>query len=129
MKVAVSAAGLGLDAPIDSRMGRCAYLAIFDTQSMTGESVPNRAAWSCDGSGVSCAQQLVNLGVEVVITGHCGPKGFEVLDKAGIKLMRATKGTAQEAFERCLRGELKELTQPTKAHGQCACQKQGSCHS
>jgi predicted Fe-Mo cluster-binding NifX family protein len=39
MKVCVTAAGPGLDAPLDPRFGRCAYFVVVEAETMEAESI------------------------------------------------------------------------------------------
>ena len=43
MKICVTATANSLDAQIDPRFGRCAYLIIVDSETMQFEAIPNAA--------------------------------------------------------------------------------------
>jgi predicted Fe-Mo cluster-binding NifX family protein len=87
MKIAVSATAPGLDAEVDPRFGRCQYFIIVDPQSMEFESVDNSNALASGGAGISTAQMIASKGVEVVLTGNCGPNAYRTLSAAGIQVI------------------------------------------
>jgi predicted Fe-Mo cluster-binding NifX family protein len=49
--------------------------------------------------------------VDVLITGHCGPKAFKVLQKAGVKVMTGAGGTVTDAIAQFNNGELEISTE------------------
>ena len=51
------------------------------------------------GAGIQAGKTIVDNKVEVLITGHCGPKAFKVLRGAGIKIMTGAGGTVTDAIE------------------------------
>lgn len=108
MKIAVSAAGPGIDAQTDQRFGRCGYFVIVDSETMKEESVENGSSMASGGAGTSAGQLIAEKGVEVVLTGNCGPNAFGVLNAAGIKVVTGVSGTVREAVERYKKGEFKE---------------------
>jgi len=111
VKIALTASGASLDAPLDPRFGRAARFVVVDT--VTGnvtvhDNTPNLNA--AQGAGIQAAEAVSQLGVEVVITGHCGPKAFRALQAAGIQVVTGATGTAKEAVARYQKGELKPAT-------------------
>lgn len=113
MKICVSAAAGDLNAPLDPRFGRCPYFVIVDSETMQFEVVPNRAAEAMGGAGIQAAQTIASKGVEVLITGNVGPKAFQALSAAGVKIVTGAFGTVREVVEKYKRGELKETNVPT----------------
>ena len=63
MKIAVSAAGNTLDAPVDPRFGRCANFLIVDTDNNTFEAFGNDAGALGGGAGIQAAQFVASKGV------------------------------------------------------------------
>ena len=55
---------------------------------------------------VRADQHVVEHDVSVVLTGHCGPKAFKVLQSAGIKIMTGAGGTVTDAIAQFNNGEL-----------------------
>ena len=111
MKLAVSASGEDLSAPVDARFGRCPYFVIVDSETMKFESLPNSSMGAMSGAGIQTAQMMANKGVGVVLTGNCGPNAFQTLSAAGIKIVVGVTGTVREAVERFKRGELQSIPQ------------------
>jgi predicted Fe-Mo cluster-binding NifX family protein len=117
VKICVTASGTTLDALVDPRFGRAAYLAIVDSESMAFETILNAAAGAMGGAGIQAAQTLTKKGVDVLITGNVGPNAFQVLSAAGIKTVTGASGTVREVVEKYKRGELSETGAPNvKGH-------------
>jgi predicted Fe-Mo cluster-binding NifX family protein len=110
MKIAISASEQGLDAEMDQRFGRCRYFTIVDTDTMEYESIENGSSMSSGGAGTSAGQAISEKGVEVVLTGNCGPNAFGVLNAAGIKVITGVSGKVKDAVERFKKGDLQVNT-------------------
>jgi len=107
MKIAIPSSGTDLSAPMDARFGRAKYFLIHDTDSKETAIVENRQNLNASqGAGIQSAQAIVQAGAKVLLAGHCGPKAFAVLDKAGVKVFLATSGSAGEAVRAYLAGTL-----------------------
>jgi predicted Fe-Mo cluster-binding NifX family protein len=99
MKIAVTSTGANLDSPIDPRFGRAAYLIIVDTESLAFEAVDNTASVNAfKGAGIQAAAAISRKGAKALLTGYCGPKAFEVLQAAKIKVANDVTGTVKEAI-------------------------------
>ena len=110
MKVAVSAQGPGLESQVDPRFGRAAYFVIYDTANQNFESFSNAVNSSAaHGAGIQTAQWVAQQSVGVVVSGNMGPKAFQALNAAGIKMIAWDKGTVEEAIELVRKGELQPL--------------------
>ena len=111
MKVAVTSQGRELDPPVDPRFGRAKYFLVVDTEtgdfSATDNSQNLNAA---QGAGIQAGKNVVDLGVEAVITGHVGPKAFATLQAGGMQVYTGATGTAAEAVEQFKAGALKQST-------------------
>ena len=113
MKICVTATADSLEAQIDPRFGRCAYLIIVDSETMQFEALPNMAVGATGGAGIQAAQTVANKGVKVVITGNVGPNAFGALAAAGIDIVTAPSGTVREVVEKFNKGELHSTGAPT----------------
>lgn len=99
MKIAVSATGTSLDAAIDPRFGRAAYILIVDSGTCEMEvmdNTPNANAFK--GAGIQAACAVNDRGATVLLTGYCGPNAFKTLSAAGIRICQNTEGTVKEAI-------------------------------
>ena len=113
MKIAVSATAPGLDAEVDPRFGRCQYFVIIDPQSMQFEALDNSNAMAAGGAGISTAQMIASRGVEVVLTGNCGPNAYQTLLAAGIQVISGVSGKIKDAVEAYKTGTLQPSAQPS----------------
>ncbi len=100
MKIAFTTSGTDLNAPVDSRFGRAPKFLVYDLDNETFEVVDNnRNLNAAQGAGIQSAETVARLGVQVLVTGHCGPKAFRVLSSAGIKIYSVAASTVESALE------------------------------
>ena len=114
MKIAVSSSDNSLDAAVDPRFGRCAYLLIIDSQ--TSEIVGggrNEFAAAGGGAGTQTAQWAIREGAEAVLTGNVGPNAYNVLRAGKIKVYAGVSGLVRVAIARLNNGELRETPSST----------------
>lgn len=113
MRVAVSATGSSLDAEVDPRFGRCQYFVIADPDTMEFETLENPNVMAAGGAGVSTAQMVANIGVQVVLTGNCGPNAYQTLSAAGVQVITGVFGRVRDAIEGYKAGRLQASFQPS----------------
>ena len=118
MKIAVTSTGKNLNSEVDTRFGRARYLIIFDIDIGEYKTMNNQMNRdTVHGAGVRSGEALILLGASVLITGHCGPTAFKVLDTAGIKVVTGAAGTVEEALMLYEKGDLKDISAPdVKGH-------------
>ncbi|MEJ5363982.1 MAG: NifB/NifX family molybdenum-iron cluster-binding protein [Desulfosoma sp.] len=118
MKVAVSCTGKDLDSQVDPRFGRAACFLLVDTETLAFEVVSNtQNLQAAQGAGVQAASLIARKKPDAVLTGHCGPKAFQVLQAAGIPVYVGVSGTVKEAIACFQKGELTPSTAPNaEAH-------------
>ena len=117
MRVAISATGPTLDAEVDPRFGRCPYFIIVDPDTMQFEALENSSAMQAGGAGISTGQMIASKGVQVVLTGNCGPNAYQVLSAAGIQVITGVSGKIQDAIQAYKSGQFQATSQPTvEAH-------------
>ena len=63
------------------------------------------------GAGTQATQTLARLGVQAVLTGHVGPKAWSALQAANIQVYSVSAGTADQAVQAFLAGQLRALAQ------------------
>jgi len=113
MIIAVSAAGSRPDSPMDARFGRAGYFQVFDTDTGEYETINNVDGMEAmQGAGIQAGELVVSRGASILITGHCGPKAFRVLNAAGVKVMLCGGGTVENAIAKFRKGDLKEAAGP-----------------
>lgn len=111
MKIAFSTSGDHLAAALDSRFGRAPKFLIYDLETKSFELIDNRQNLeAAQGAGIQTAQNIVATGAGAIVTGHCGPKAFRVLQAAGIKVFNTDAPTVTEALQRYCNGQLAEAS-------------------
>ncbi len=114
MKIAFTTNGKGWDAKVDTRFGRANGFFIFDEDSDKEEYISNEQNMNAmGGAGVQSAQSIINLKADALVTGNMGPRAFQILNSAGIKIYLAEENlTVKQAYEAFRNNELKELANP-----------------
>jgi predicted Fe-Mo cluster-binding NifX family protein len=113
MKIGVTARGTELTSGVDPRFGRARYFIVFDTETEEVRAVDNTVNLNAmQGAGVQAAEGVAREEVQALVTGHCGPKAFRVLQAAGIRVFTGAEGTVAEAIESFQNGGLDEAAGP-----------------
>lgn len=111
MRIAITAQGRDLSAPVDPRFGRSRSFVIVDTdtgQFTVADNTQNLNA--AQGAGIQAGRHVVEAGVQAVITDHVGPKAFATLEAGGVSVYTGASGTVAEAIEQFEAGELRLAT-------------------
>lgn len=108
MKIAITAAGDDLQAQVDSRFGRAAKFIIYDTETDKWEAIDNEQnLQAAQGAGIQASQHVLNQKVQAVLTGHCGPKAYRILNTAGVRIYAGVENvTVAEAVAKFNNNEL-----------------------
>jgi len=118
MKVAITSRAETPDSAADERFGRASYIIIFETdgdgtqpKTQVIDNLDNFNA--AQGAGINTAQKMADLSVDLVLSGHVGPKAFRVLQAAGIKIgtfptERQPGTTCREMLELWKEGKIDE---------------------
>ena len=107
MKIAVTSKGTDLDAQVDPRFGRAAYVLIVDSDSLDFEVLDNATNVNAfKGAGIQAATMVSDKGAEALLTGFCGPNAFKTLQAANIKVVDDVNGTVRKAIEAFNAGQL-----------------------
>ena len=110
MKIAISATGDSLDAVVESRFGRCAWFLLVDSETMECEAIKNENADAASGAGTSCAQLVLDKGVDAVISGRVGPNAYEVFKQGEVTILIAPQNSSvQEAIQKCKDNQLQRM--------------------
>jgi len=107
MKIAVTSTGTDLDAEVDPRFGRAAYIILVDSETFEFEVVDNAENVNAlKGAGIQAARAVSDKGADVLLTGFCGPNAFKAMNAARIKVANDARGTVREAVQAYLDGKL-----------------------
>lgn len=100
MKIAITSTGKDLDALVDPRFGRARHFILYETDDESFSVLENSQNLNApQGAGIQAGRTIAECGAEALITGSCGPKAFDVLSSAGIKVIIGADGTVREALE------------------------------
>jgi predicted Fe-Mo cluster-binding NifX family protein len=106
MRIAVTANGADLDAPISPIFGRCSTYIFVDTETMQFEVVDNPALSAPGGAGIQAAQFVIERGAQAVVTGNVGPNAFGVFRSADVPVFLLGSGIVRDAVETYKKGLL-----------------------
>lgn len=113
MKLIISSEGPNPSDRVDPRFGRARYLLQYDTDSKTYIALDNTPQMEAtQGAGVQAAQKVVEQGADSLLTGHCGPKAYQVLSQAKVLIYSGFEGTVETAVQAWQQGELQPLAAP-----------------
>lgn len=118
MKIAVSSQGTSPASAVDPRLGRASYFLVTSDDGATWQVLDHSTtAAEAQGAGIQTAQKLLDAGIEVVLTGHIGPKAFSVLQSGSMQMYGNAQGTVTEALAAYRQGTLTRLdTSDVKGH-------------
>lgn len=116
LKIAVSSEGPSLDDMVDPRFGRAGGFVIVAPETMETSYLDNGASQTmAQGAGIETAERMSAEGVNVVLSGYVGPKAFEALKAAEIKVCQDLDGmTVREAVETFKNGNAPYADAPNK---------------
>ena len=107
MKIAVTSQGTDLDAQVDPRFGRAAYVLVVDSDTNDFQVIDNSENINAlKGAGIQAASNVVNAGAEVLLTGYCGPNAFKALQAGKVNVSNDAAGTVKDAVQAYLDGKL-----------------------
>jgi predicted Fe-Mo cluster-binding NifX family protein len=113
MKLIISAQGPEPSDEVDPRFGRAPWFIVHDTATGEHTALDNMAqAEATQGAGVQAARNVVASGAAALLTGRCGPKAYDVLSAAGVRVYSGISGTVADAVAAWQRDELEPLASP-----------------
>jgi predicted Fe-Mo cluster-binding NifX family protein len=106
--IAVTSAGPSLDNQVDPRFGRTAGFVVVDLETMETRYIDNgRSQIMAQGAGIQAAELVAPAGVNFLLTGFVGPKAFQALTAAVIRVGQNLEGlTVRQAVERFKKGQV-----------------------
>lgn len=119
-KIAITSEGPTLDDPLDPRFGRAAGFIVIDPRTLDFHYVDNGAGQArVQGAGIQAAEAVAREGANALLTGYVGPKAFQALQAAGIKVAQKLENmTVRQAVARFNAGQVQWAAAPNRAgHG------------
>ncbi|RJP28591.1 MAG: dinitrogenase iron-molybdenum cofactor biosynthesis protein [Candidatus Omnitrophota bacterium] len=113
MKVAVSSQGKTVESAVDPRFGRARYFVVVDTETGEYSYHDNKQNLNAaQGAGIQTARNVIELGVEAVVSGNLGPKAFTTLQAGQVAMYVGAQGSVKEIITQLRNGQLKPVTKP-----------------
>ena len=113
MKIAITSNGQDLDATVDPRFGRAAYILIVDVDTLDVEVLDNAENVNAfKGAGIQAATMISDKHADVLLTGFCGPNAFKAQEAARIKVAGDVSGIVREAVQAFVDGNIKLTSEP-----------------
>lgn len=85
MKIAIAVESDSLQTMIDTRFGRCAYFAVYNTDTKRTVFYANPAKEAAQGAVPAAVQFVARLGVSRVLAGEFGAKIVSLLQDLNIE--------------------------------------------
>ena len=101
IKICVAASDKDANSEIDPRFGRCRYFIFFTVQNkeiINTEIARNSGASQGGGAGIKAAEQLGEMGADILIAETIGPKAENILERLNIKIVKKS-GTVKTIVE------------------------------
>jgi predicted Fe-Mo cluster-binding NifX family protein len=113
MLIAITAKTADPASEIDPRFGRAPYFHLVEIETGETTIIENKPSLEAvQGAGIQASEIIITKGAEAVLTGHCGPKAFQVLSAAGIKIIVGVEGKIEEAVEKYKSGAYQVAVSP-----------------
>ncbi len=103
MIIAITSTGNKLNSNIDSRFGRTKFIIIYNTEKFNFKAHNNNLNLN------QTAQNIIEYGADILITGNCGPKAFKVLKTGNINIFSSPISTVEDAIKAYIDNKLEEL--------------------
>jgi predicted Fe-Mo cluster-binding NifX family protein len=115
-KIAVSCEEPSLNSMVDPRFGRAAGFLVVDADTMDFEYFDNGASQTmAQGAGIQAAEIVARSGASVVLTGFVGPKAFQALSAAGLRIGQNLEGlTVRQAIDKYKAGSVDVAVAPNR---------------
>ncbi|AQQ70311.1 Dinitrogenase iron-molybdenum cofactor [Limihaloglobus sulfuriphilus] len=113
MKIAVCLNEKSEKSEVSTRFGRAEFFGIYNDADKSWKFIENSQNLQApQGAGLQSAQYILDAGSHALIAANVGPKAMRVMQNEGIDVFLVSGGiTAEEAVEKCLKNELKKITE------------------
>jgi predicted DNA-binding protein (UPF0251 family)/predicted Fe-Mo cluster-binding NifX family protein len=113
MKIAITSVDGTMEGMVDERFGRSRKLIMYDPETRQFDVIDNTQNLNtAQGAGIQSAQNAINAGARIIISGHLGPNAFKVLGAASIPVYTVSKKTVAQAIKEFEEGSLAKLVGP-----------------
>jgi predicted Fe-Mo cluster-binding NifX family protein len=116
MKILISSKGNQIDSNADNRFARAECFVVYNTDSKEYTFIDNNAKDGAHGAGPKAAQIVIDLNIDVLITGNLGPRALAVIENTNIKSYRINGNTIEENIKNYLDGKLEEIASAGPSH-------------
>lgn len=96
MNIAFPAAYRNIDAPMDSRFGRCTYFGFYNRNTKILQYKENKLRKDPECAGIKVAEFLLENGINKIYTIGIGAKSRKILNRLNIVITRMNAGTTIE---------------------------------
>ncbi len=106
---------------IDEHFGHCEYYTIFTVDDTNKEIIGQETLASPAGCGCksNIAQTLSQMGVKVLLAGNMGDGAVNVLNRAGIEVLRGCSGDVKSVMLNWLAGSVIDSGEICHEHEGC----------
>ncbi len=112
MKLLFSSTGNSWKAILDGSFGRAKGFILYDEETDTFSWHTNEDNRNiAHGAGTQAAQFAINSGASVLISGHVGPKAFDILKLTDISVFNSSEESLKEVYKAYKQGRLKQQLQ------------------
>ena len=115
-RIAITSEGPNMTDRVDPRFGRAGGFIVVDLDTMASTYVDNGGSQALShGAGIQAAENIVNAGASVLLTGSVGPKAFAALKASGVKIGHNMGGmTVAQAVEAFKAGKVEYTDAPNR---------------
>jgi len=113
MIIAVTAKSHDSKSEVDPRFGRAQCFHLIEKETGYLTVIDNKENQDLmQGAGIQAAELLANKNVDVLLTGHCGPKAFHTLKAAGVNIIIGVEGKVQAVVEKFIQEQYRFTDSP-----------------
>lgn len=115
-KIAVTSLGPSMTDMMDTRFGRAGGFVVVDLETKESTYIDNGNSQAmAHGAGIQAAENIINAGAGVVLTGFVGPKAFAALRAGGVKVGQNLENmTVAQAVDLYVAGKVEFADAPNK---------------
>ncbi|MDD3079757.1 MAG: NifB/NifX family molybdenum-iron cluster-binding protein [Paludibacter sp.] len=100
MKIAIASEGNSINDKMDSRFGRCAFFAIYDTDTKDTRFLPNPGKNASGGAGPATVRFVAQQGAQKIVATELGGKALDMLNNLNIELIYDKDKTISEIISK-----------------------------